>query len=43
MERKEILEQAIKAVCTDRDGQYGSPENNFKVIAEFWTDYLRNS
>lgn len=43
MERKEILEQAIKAVFTDRDGQYGSPENNFKVIAEFWTDYLRNS
>lgn len=43
MRRKEILEQAIKAVCTDRDGQYGSPENNFKVIAEFWTDYLRNS
>lgn len=43
MRRKETLEQAIKAVCTDREGQYGSPENNFKVIAEFWTDYLRNS
>lgn len=43
MRRKETLEQAIKTVCIDRENQYGSPENNFKVIAEFWTGYLRNS
>ena len=32
MRRKEILEQAIKAVCTDRDGQYGSPEHLNAVV-----------
>lgn len=41
MKRKEILEQTIKTVCSDREGQYGSPENNFKLIATLWTDYLR--
>ena len=26
-------------VCTDREKQYGSPENNFKIIAALWTIY----
>jgi len=38
--RKEILEKAIQCVCTDRNGTYGEPEDNFKVIAELWNTYL---
>lgn len=40
MKRKEILEQALKCVCGDREQDYGSPENNFKKIADFWSTYL---
>ena len=39
MNRKEILEAAQKCVCGDREQDYGSPENNFGRIAEFWTTY----
>ena len=38
--RRFILEDAIKCVCTDRNEQYGEPEDNFKVIAELWATYL---
>lgn len=37
--RKETLKQATDAVCTDREGQYGSPEDNFRRIADLWTTY----
>lgn len=40
MTRKEILESADKCVNGDRENQYGSPENNFKLIATLWNDYL---
>lgn len=40
MNRKEILEAAAKCVCGDREKDYGSPENNFQIIADLWTDYL---
>ena len=39
MNRKEILDTAQKCVCGDREQDYGSPENNFGRIAEFWTTY----
>ena len=39
MTRKEILETAAKCVCGDREQDYGSPENNFKTIADLWTVY----
>lgn len=39
MNRKECLEESIKCVCTDREGQYGSPENNFSLIAKLWSVY----
>ena len=39
MTRKEILETAAKCVCGDREQDYGSPENNFKTIADLWTAY----
>ena len=38
--RKEILESADRCVNGDRENQYGSPENNFKMIAMFWNEYL---
>ena len=41
MNRKELLENSIKCVCGERDEQYGSPENNFSVIANLWTIYFR--
>lgn len=38
--RKSILTEAEKCVCTDREQQYGSPENNFSLIARLWREYL---
>ncbi len=40
MNRPEILDKAKACVCGDREQDYGSPENNFRRIAEFWTTYL---
>lgn len=41
--RKNILETAIQCVCTDREQQYGSPEDNFHVVSELWTAYMGNN
>lgn len=41
MTRKEILDEALKCVNGDRNQQYGSPEDSFKQIAEYWTSYLK--
>lgn len=40
MTRKEFLQEAESIVCTDRENQYGSPEDNFGLIAAFWSVYL---
>lgn len=40
MDRKEILAQAERCVCGERDQQYGAPERSFGVIAELWSTYL---
>lgn len=40
MNRKETLETAMSYVTVDREVQYGTPENNFKVIANLWNIYL---
>lgn len=40
MNREECLKAAIECVCTNRNEQYGEPEDNFEVIAEFWRDYI---
>lgn len=40
MTRPEILEAARQCVCGDREQDYGSPEDNFRTIADMWTDYL---
>ena len=38
--RTTILKEAMEAIDGSRDVQYGSPEDNFARIAEFWTHYL---
>jgi CO dehydrogenase/acetyl-CoA synthase gamma subunit (corrinoid Fe-S protein) len=38
--REEILTSALKIVTEDRNLTYGDPEDNFRNIAEFWTQYL---
>lgn len=39
--RESILEAAKQCVCTDREGQYGSPEDNFGLITKMWSEYMR--
>lgn len=41
MTREECLDAAKKCVCTDRNNQYGEPEQNFAVIAQLWQAYLQ--
>ena len=40
MERAEILHEAEKNVCGQRAQDYGEPEDNFAVIAAYWSTYL---
>lgn len=40
MKRQEILDAAAECVCGDREQDYGSPEQNFERIADFWNTYL---
>ena len=40
MTRAGILDAAKKIVTTDRNARYGEPEDNFSVIAEYWSTYL---
>lgn len=39
MKRAEILEAAQKCVCGQREQDYGTPEDNFTLIASLWTVY----
>lgn len=43
MDRKEILDTAIKCVCGEREQDYGTPENNFGLIALLWSVYIGHS
>lgn len=38
--RESILREAINIVCSDRNLQYGEPEDNFSIIGELWSVYL---
>ena len=38
--RADILHAAEKCVCGQREQDYGTPEDNFKAIAELWSVYL---
>lgn len=42
MTREEILKEALACVTGEREQQYGSPEDNFAVIADLWMVYLKN-
>lgn len=39
MKRAEILSEARRCVCGGREQDYGTPEDNFALIARFWTAY----
>lgn len=41
MKREEVLAEARKCVCGDRDKSYGGPERSFETIAAMWTAYLK--
>jgi len=41
--RANFLEQVQKLVCTDRNMTHGDAEDNFRVIAELWNIYIKNS
>ena len=43
MKRNEILHEAEKCICGQRDEDYGKPEDNFGLIAELWTAYKCHS
>ena len=38
--REECLRKACEIVNGQREQQYGTPEDNFKMIAYLWSDYL---
>ena len=38
--REECLRKACEIVNGQREQSYGTPEDNFKVIAEMWSAYL---
>lgn len=40
MTRGNILQKAAQCVTGQREQDYGSPENNFSLIAELWTAYV---
>ena len=40
MNRAEILHEAERCICSDRQNEYGTPENSFQAIANFWNTYL---
>lgn len=42
-EREICLDTAKKMVCGEREQDYGTPEDNFAVIARLWNGYLNNS
>lgn len=41
MKRAEVLDEAKKCVCGQREQDYGSPEDNFSTIGYLWSAYLR--
>lgn len=41
MKREDVLEAAKRCICGDRERDYGSPEDNFGIIADFWSAYLQ--
>lgn len=42
-ERERCLDAAKDCICKNREDEYGSPEDNFRTIASFWSTYLSKS
>ena len=42
MTREDTLKMAAACVGGRREEDYGSPENNFRTIADLWTAYKRH-
>ena len=40
--RADILDEAQRIVSGDRDQQYGSPEDSFQRIADYWNAYTQH-
>ncbi len=40
--RADILVDAIKTICEDRQDQYQEPEDNFSSIAVIWSELLKH-
>ena len=40
VKRKDVLNEAERAVNGNREEDYGSPESNFEMIARLWSIYL---
>ena len=40
VKRKDVLDEAERAVNGNREEDYGSPEQNFETIAKLWSIYL---
>lgn len=40
MPREKFLSDAANCICGNREQDYGSPEDNFGIIANLWSDYL---
>lgn len=38
--RQRVLREAKKCVCGEREQDYGTPEDSFQKIGNFWTAYL---
>ena len=38
--RRAVLLEAEEAVCSDRNRDYGDPEDNFDDIARLWSAYM---
>ena len=41
MTREELIKQVSKCILNDRQNTYGTPENNFQTIANYWNEYLK--
>ena len=41
--RVEVLESADQAINSDRNAQYGDPEDNFTDIATLWNAYMETN
>lgn len=40
MKRSEVLDTAKEYVCKDRESDYGTPEDSFAAIGQYWSQYL---